>query len=299
MALSGNRVKKLGKVLRDGSYSPADIDLLEQYREEFDPILVATASRLCTLLEGAQSPTAMAGRSKRVKSIIRKLQRPSNSGMDLSRMDDLVGLRVVVTDVECQNWVVDQVSGSFEIKAIRDFREDDRTYRAVHIVLRDGPRLIEVQVRSLPQQLWANESESFGEAVKEGRGPDNVLEYLTELSLLCRSLDQGATATSPDGGSPLIEARAPLEIKLPRLQRLLTATSVAQPEAKTFIVVFDNQINALHQSHEYSAQEREQALDVYRDICRRVDESRHEVLLINASSKAVMAVTHPRFFPEM
>ena len=55
-----------------------------------------------------------------------------------------------------------------------------------HVGIREGERVLELQIRSLPQHLWASESEAFGEQAKEGGGksgfpatrgadPDDVL----------------------------------------------------------------------------------------------------------------------------
>jgi len=91
---SGAQLKALGKRLRDGTCTDVDFAVLEELRQELDTVLVATAGEVRTKLNGF--PVVMAGRSKRTRSIVRKLRRPANSGMDLSRMEDLIGLRVVV-----------------------------------------------------------------------------------------------------------------------------------------------------------------------------------------------------------
>ena len=103
--LSGNALKRLGKRLRDGERESEDIEMLEQYRRSFDRLLLKTAFAVDASLRESGIAYFMAGRSKRTKSILRKLERPQNRGMDLSRMCDIVGLRVITQDIETQDTV--------------------------------------------------------------------------------------------------------------------------------------------------------------------------------------------------
>ena len=49
--LTGNAVKKLGKKLRDGLSGPEELNLLDIYRAEFEPLLLETCEQIVCLLE--------------------------------------------------------------------------------------------------------------------------------------------------------------------------------------------------------------------------------------------------------
>src|SRR5262249_47175883 len=156
------------KRLRDGTETPEDITLLEDYRTTFDPLLIETSAKVDCALARSGLPFVLSGRSKRTKSIIRKLQRLQNAGMDLSRMGDIVGIRVIIDSIKNQDAAIALLSRELVTKDVYDYRKQDRGYRSVHVLTRHEEKLLEIQIRTLPQHLWAIESEAFGEQVKEG-----------------------------------------------------------------------------------------------------------------------------------
>src|SRR5690606_29947163 len=123
------------------------------------------------------------------KSIIRKLVRSPN--MDLGRMTDIVGLRIVVDDLEAQRRVERDLPQVLEVERWADYRGEEHLYRALHAHGRIDGRRFEVQVRTLAQQVWADESESFGEQAKEGRTSPAQDAYLRELSAALCLIEQG------------------------------------------------------------------------------------------------------------
>lgn len=296
---SQKQIQLLGKRLRNGDYSDADVDLLDVFRSEFDPLLVETSANVRNILAQKNVSCVIAGRSKRTRSIIRKLQRPQNRGMDLSRMADLVGLRIVVLDQTTQDVVLDLIQQLPSCHQVLDHRRSDREYRAVHLIAKQGKRLIEIQLRSLAQQLWANESESFGEAVKEGRGDDLARSYLAELSVLCRQLDAGSDANEVGSDVPYMSARMPISAKLTRLKRLfsdaITTNSERDPNG-SFVVVYDNQLNRMNHLFPFGSSQRVEALEEYRRQNQNLEDSRFEILILNSATVPAVRVSHPRFF---
>ena len=61
----------------------------------------------------------LSGRLKRNKSIIRKLIREPN--MDLSRMSDIAGLRIIVKDIESQLQLSSVVESSMDTEKINNY----------------------------------------------------------------------------------------------------------------------------------------------------------------------------------
>lgn len=301
MQFSSNEIKRLGNRLRDGSTDSADIELLERWRESYDPLLISMSSEVDKILRENGFKSLLSGRSKRTKSILRKLKRADNEAMDLSRMHDLVGFRIILPSIAEQDRAMTLLAGALHQKKVYDYRDGDRPYRSVHVVVRGDSRLVEIQLRTLPQHVWAVESEAFGEQVKEGNRTGGIGLYLGDLSKACSQLDSERTVDETSlRTTPLFAERQPIS----RLHRKLTekfnsATQVFQSSdaGKTFLVVFDNELRQLLHNDEFSVDDRAAALKRYRWLSHTLsDPVRFETLIFNSSSSEALEVTHPRFF---
>ena len=112
----------------------------------------------------------------------------------MSQVQDIAGCRVVVADVEEQEGVVISLSSIFSGASVVDRRSDPSYgYRAVHVITRISGKLVEVQVRSELQHLWAEFSEKLSDvidpAIKYGGGPDEVQQALTAISTWMAKLE--------------------------------------------------------------------------------------------------------------
>jgi len=295
------QIDALGKRFRDNTSDEKDIRMLEEVRAEYDALLLDTARWTGKALKSANIESVFAGRSKRTKSLKRKLVRPGNHSMDLSRMADLVGLRVVVRDLVAQRRAADVLS--LATVGQRVYLDDGRPYRAIHLISKEdnGFRLIETQIRTLAQQLWANESESFGEQVKEGGGPADIREYLEQLSTACRLIDNREEVPEAITLSEFFVTRATLSFRLPRMKVLYEEAirvRTFNSEMTTHVAVYDNSTNQCTQDFIYEQSDRLRAIADYQRITQSLDEARYETLILNSVSDATLRVTHPRFFPE-
>ena len=300
MHLSNNEIKRLGERLRQASTAEEDLAMLDAIRRDYDGLLIESAQRVESALAPYSVAYVMSGRSKRTKSIIRKLRRPTNKNMDLSRMQDIVGLRLLVGNVADQDRVVEILHREFVSGEINDYREDGRVYRTVHLVFRVEHRHIEIQVRTLAQHLWAVESESFGEQTKEGSHANGTKDYLTALSAAGKRVDAGESITDghyPD--VPLFGSRQPFDITFPYMTEQFTAvTAVPSGPAtrNTFIVVFDGEVGTMLNTFAFDSRDRERALEEYHKIASKLTDERYETVLFNAASSKILQTTHPRFF---
>ncbi len=300
---TAGQIDTLGRRIRDKVSNEDDIRALEEIRAEYDDLLLSTSDSVGQALAREGIASVFAGRSKRTKSLIRKLTRPQNHGMDLSRMADMVGLRVVVRDMDAQRRAVDAL---YLGRIKKDYLDDGEPYRAFHLIGKEDEGLnpfkpIEIQIRTLPQQLWANESESFGEQVKEGGGPHDIREYLQQLSVACHHIDNGEDTSAEQRTSQYFDTRATLTFRLPQLGRVFDDVIREQQAAAkigTYIVVFDNDTNQCTQKFAYEPADRNVAVEDYQRLSRSLDQVRYETLILNSSSDSILRVTHPRFFPE-
>ena len=178
--LSNTQIDRLGDRLRQGSPSESDLILLDGYRrsfgEAYDIVVHTIRDRL--QLEPTGRP------AKSTSSLIEKLQRES---IRLSQVQDISGCRVVVTDVAEQAQVVASLESNIPGASVVDRKENPSYgYRAVHVIARISEKLIEIQVRSSLQHIWAELSEKHADVIdpdiKYGGGPEIVQKTLARFS---------------------------------------------------------------------------------------------------------------------
>jgi putative GTP pyrophosphokinase len=178
--LSNTQVDKLGERLKQGAATDADLDLLDEYRSTFIQAYQRVVETI--LRELHLEPT---GRSaKTTDSIVQKLRRGS---MKLSRMQDIAGCRITVSDRAQQDRVVNSLSTLFTGSTVVDRRANpSHGYRAVHVIARVEDARIEIQVRTEMQHFWAQLSERLSDiidpSIKYGGGDSNIQEALSEVS---------------------------------------------------------------------------------------------------------------------
>jgi GTP pyrophosphokinase len=178
--LSKTQVDRLGDRLRKGDITEADLRLLDHYRRAFSEAydVVVEAIRKESRLE----PTGR--RAKSTTSISDKLRREH---IRLSQIQDIAGCRLIVPDIAAQELVVQFLASLFEHITISDRREKpSHGYRAVHVIVKSHGKLIEIQVRTALQHLWAELSEKLSDvidpAIKYGEGDKGSRLILTFVS---------------------------------------------------------------------------------------------------------------------
>jgi GTP pyrophosphokinase len=125
------------------------------------------------------------GRSaKSTASLVEKLRRES---IRLTQVQDIAGCRIVVTDIAEQDRVVASLCSVFPGGSLVDRRHNPSYgYRAVHVIIRHSGNLVEIQVRTGLQHLWAEVSEKlsdvFDPAIKYGGGSEQQRDALARAS---------------------------------------------------------------------------------------------------------------------
>ncbi len=189
--ISKSQIDRLGDRLKKGNISEDDLGMLDQYRRSYSEAYEAVVEAIRKELSLA--PTGRPAKS--TPSIAEKLRRES---IRLTQIQDIAGCRIIVADIASQDEVVKSLSGLFEDVTIVDRRQKpSHGYRAVHVVVRYGTKLIEVQVRTGLQQLWAEFSEKLsdveGPAIKYGGGDEKSRELLETVSDLVITIESGET----------------------------------------------------------------------------------------------------------
>jgi ppGpp synthetase/RelA/SpoT-type nucleotidyltranferase len=152
---SGSQLEKLGDRLRVGPLSLSDLQQLRRYLDTLEPFAEETFARvreLSSKTAGLRAGQIARRNVKTVRSIVAKLRRQTTT---LPQIQDLVGCRVVVPDIIDQSLWLERLKSAFPDSRIIDRRLEPRYgYRAVHIVVRDGNKRFEVQLRTLLQDRW-------------------------------------------------------------------------------------------------------------------------------------------------
>lgn len=178
-SLNKAQIRKLGERLCTEEPRSADLEALAALQDDYLSALERVDHALREVL-GLASETprwggrlTLSNRLKRDRRIIEKLRR----GTELDRMQDIVGFRIVgpLTLVE-QDDLTSEIARYFD-GSIKDRRSKPTFgYRAVHVVGPVDGFLVEVQIRTIPQDWWAQNMESISDAwgreIQYGGPPD-------------------------------------------------------------------------------------------------------------------------------
>src|SRR6266850_1629645 len=178
--ISRTQIDKLGDRLRKGDITEADLRLLDEYRrsftEAYDFVVIAIRNEL------GLEPTGRPAKS--TTSISEKLLRES---IRLTQVQDIAGCKLIAREIIDQDKVVNSLRRLFKNQVVVDRRnQPSHGYRAVHVIVRYGEKLVEIQVRTALQHAWAELSEKLSDlvdpAIKYGGGDPKNQEVLTEYS---------------------------------------------------------------------------------------------------------------------
>ena len=112
------------------------------------------------------------------------------------QIQDIAGCRVVVLDIQEQDRVVAALCTLFPAASVMDRRANPSYgYRAVHVIAQVSGKLVEIQIRTSLQHLWAEFSEKLSDTldpeIKYGGGPDYIKSTLTNTSSLVLRAEEG------------------------------------------------------------------------------------------------------------
>jgi putative GTP pyrophosphokinase len=178
--ISKAEIDKLGERLRVSPHTETDLRLLDEYKRSYQQTFEITVR---ILQERLLRPTVRPSKSN--LSIVAKLRRQPK--LRLSRMQDIAGCRIVAADIVEQDQIIETLKIDFPRAVLKDRRkEPSHGYRAVHAMAKVAGKIIEIQVRSLLQHLWAELSERAADAIdpeiKYGGGEAGFQQLLQLLS---------------------------------------------------------------------------------------------------------------------
>lgn len=180
MTLSNSQIDKLGDRLRDGELDADCLRRLDEFRALFEP----SYQQVETILVNRLGLKITGRPAKSTVAIIEKLRRET---IRLNQIQDIAGCRVVVDGLITQDRFVETMKVMLGDVRVEDKRSAPKHgYRAVHLIASPYGRPVEIQLRTMLQDTWANLSEKvaddFGHAIKYGQGDPLALDFLAKLS---------------------------------------------------------------------------------------------------------------------
>ncbi len=321
---SKNQIVKAGKVIKESSSSENEI---EEATKIIDNWRAAHAFPLqviyCYLKRKyPKKEYIIAQRLKRLYSIIKKLEREPT--MNLWTMQDLGGCRVVVPKVEDVYKVISEYKSSsirHILKKEYDYIQHPKFsgYRSYHMVYQyqsdkkdtyNRNMLIEIQVRTRLQHLWATALETMGlfsnQALKASVGEKDTLRFFALISSLFAIEEMTRIVPeTPDNYFDIITEVKALEARHNYLS-VLSAIRVAVDHLdekigsqKGYYILILNYINRRLQLKFYKTNQVEEATKAYNQIESTRAENKIDAVLVSVSSFNTLKAAYPNYFSDI
>jgi ppGpp synthetase/RelA/SpoT-type nucleotidyltranferase len=267
-------------------------------------------------------------RLKRVPAIIRKLQRKYGGRpptMKLSQIQDIGGCRAVLANVNLVRQLCEKyyLKGDLKHKRvnIKDYIANPKSdgYRSIHLIYRylsdKGKKeynglLVEVQIRSKLQHLWATAIETVDfftrQAIKSSEGQEEWMEFFRLVSsAFARMENCPLVPNTPDDEKELY-----LEIK--KREKELNVIAVMKgwmyaikvfeqrvkqaPKMRYFLLELDIAGEKLNIASYTKAQELQAIIDYAASEKKNIGKREYDVVLVGADTSTDLQKAYPNYF---
>lgn len=218
---SRTQVRRAGDILRKSDKPFEEIEsikILNNWKAAHELPLHEVMGRVVEYTDKYNFEKTISQRRKRTESILLKLELQPK--LDLARMQDLVGFRIVFRhdDHEKNRKAIDDLINEIaymemgpKVTRLRNYIDEPRKsgYRSVHIIFQlDDPELeqlrkmqVELQIRTRMQHIWATAVETVGmfeeSNLKQGLGDEKWLRFFRIMSDLM-AMDEGTMPINED-----------------------------------------------------------------------------------------------------
>ena len=316
---SKNQINRAGvtlsKNLSSENYDTDALNLLNFWRRKHDHPLQAFRVRLTKLSKKIDPNSTTGFRLKKRNTTIGKLKRFPR--MKLTRMQDLAGCRIVLSDITLIEKMSDRISKRTKSELIKIDNHITTPkhdgYRSLHLIYKyksklkkksDGA-LVEIQLRTKLQHMWATAVETVDTFTNQSLKTDGGEEQWSKFFKLVSSafaLMENSTIV-PD--TPTEKKILYSEIR--KLERTLNAinlmkgwtTSVKNIGGKrilsgSYLLLLDPNSRRLI-IYSYTKKQSEQALEHY---ISAENDSRYNVVLIKSEKIGAIKKMYPNYFAD-
>ena len=194
---SKNQINKVGEILRahnpsEEIYENARRDLSD-WRELHLPIMNQYYEKCQKIVEDlGYKNVIVVQRLKRMPTILDKIKRYPE--MDLSRLQDVAGVRIVVKDMNELRGVEKELLNLKPRIKNRIECPSDSGYRSEHFMFEEDGMIVEIQLRTYLQHLWATTVETVdifrGTSLKTGETDDSWQDFFAMVSSIYAAMEQ-------------------------------------------------------------------------------------------------------------
>jgi hypothetical protein len=320
---SAELINKIGKRLAAGKASSEDIEILSDWRAlHFYPLSAfQTVLRRQLAGAGCKNPT-VAQRLKRLPTIIDKVKRFPE--MKLGRMQDIGGLRAIVSSVDEVNRVAARSAQiRHKLKKVKNYLEapKDSGYRGIHLVYEYEAKrapdysgiLIEIQLRTRLQHLWATAVETvdffFQTSLKTSTEKNDWFDFFKLVSAVfaCEEKQLPQADFKHKTKKDLVELLKEFDQKHHRLHALETirVTEIAKnkmlPQAACCVIETRFNGHSTAKVYPFLESQKDSADLIYQRLEQSEDckSGKSQVVLVAVDSLKKLKKAYPNFFGDV
>lgn len=322
---SKNQVNKAGNLIRndviDEEKRKDAIAIIDTWRAAHAYPLHALYTSLYRLVKRTEGDIIVVQRLKRLESIINKLKRETS--MNLSRIQDLGGCRVILPEVEDVYYLINEFKNKRKahifVKEFDYIKEPKKSgYRSIHLVYKfmskNKPEyndmLIELQFRTKLQHIWATALETIDiftkQSLKAGLGDKTYERYFLLISALFAIKEgQPLPPNISDNIGELKTELKDIENKLHILDTLTAINVAIQHEKDTelsvegyYVLILNFETRKMRIRY-FESKLFEKAEHVYRDIESSKGSGKIDAVLVRAKSFKDLQNAYPNYFADI
>jgi ppGpp synthetase/RelA/SpoT-type nucleotidyltranferase len=321
---SKSQIIKAGKTIKESASGSEEskeaLKIIDNWRASHAfPLQVI----YCHLKRNYDRPNfIVAQRLKRLVSIVRKLEREPT--MSLWTIQDLGGCRVVVPTINDVYAVAENYKSSrvrHILKKEYDYiqRPKRSGYRSYHLVYQyqsdtketyNRNMLIEIQIRTQLQHLWATALETMGlftnQALKASSGEEDTLRFFALISsMFALKENMPIVPETPENSKDIILELKSLEAKHNYLS-MLSAIRVAvdfldekNSKRKGYYILVLNYTTRRLRLKFYKPSQIDEATKEYVQIESTRAENKIDAVLVSVSSFSALKAAYPNYFSDI
>lgn len=318
---SKKQINNAGKLLPDTTLTLGDrkqiLDIINNWRASHAyPLQIITSN-----LRKNNPNAIVVQRLKRLDSIVGKLERFPD--MDLYRMEDLGGCRVIVDSLEDVYQTVDKYKHSrirHQLIRERDYIQNPKEsgYRSYHMVYKfhsetketyNQNMRLEIQFRTKLQHMWATALETMGvytkTALKASMGDEDILRFFVLVSSVFAKMENTPVCPgTTDDYNVLIREIRNIDNKLNIISRL-SALSVAikftnekYSKGKGYYLLRLDFDKKMLKVRAFQTSQIELATKSY-DAIESVNNPKIDSVLVSATSFDSLKAAYPNYFSDI
>ena len=331
---SKSKTNRAGIILSNSSSEKEKnnaLEVLSDWRAAHSYLMHIFKKRLKRVSEKIDKNALSSQRLKRVSSIIKKLNRKYDNNeirqaiMKLTQMQDITGCRAVMSNVNLARLLCNEeyIKGDLKHKRVNSkgyitYPKKDG-YRSIHLIYRYksdknkkmyNELLVEVQIRSKIQHIWATAVETVGfftgQAIKSNEGQKEWVDFFRLVSSAFARLENCPLIPN----TPLDEKELFLLIKkkekemnvIAKLKSWTKSIKLLDEELKNkknsrfFLLELDSIQDKLIITA-YSPRQEEKAIKDYAKIEKKIyGKKEYDVILVGADTTLDLKKAYPNYF---